>query len=155
MSPEEHIHTDYNDTSSLNDIRLQLSEHQEDFEQTERIEKLYTYLIDIYKTHTVYKEIFENYSLRDITRNSDIVNQLFLIYLKALPTKTFKFENIFITFCDFFNFGYDVIYKQLHQKIQLILKKRLIAYIGKKQYQKNEQKYITGDNIVITSIFDL
>lgn len=152
---DQQTYTDYEDTSSLNDIRLQLSEQQDDFEQLERTEQLYTYLIDVYKNNAIYQKIFAEYSLRDIARNSDIVNQLFLIYLKTLPIKTFKFENIFITFCDFFNFGYNVIYKQLHQKIQTILKKRLIAIIGKKQYQKNEQKYIIGDNIVITSIFDL
>ena len=153
-SPSEN-YNDEIDNTSLNEIRLQLSEQQIDFEQTAKTEEMYSYLEYLYKFDVVFLEIFKNFDTKEILKNSDIVNKLFLRYLKALPIKTFKFENIFITFCDFFNFGYDIIYKQLHIKIQKMLESRLLAINGKKQYKRNQQKYLLGDDIVITSIFDL
>lgn len=151
------------DNSTIESIKLQLSEDIIDVEDEQQLTNLNELLFLVDEKH---KELFDNNLPKKIVvnsdrnklilKNSEIINKLFIDFLRRIPPKTHKFEIIFITFCDYFDFPYNKVYIQLNFKLKTLLETRLRKLIGNSKYNKNHQKYIVGDDqVVIPSVFDI
>lgn len=89
--------------------------------------------------------------LNDVNKlNISFVN---LIKFCKIQTKPYtKIHKIFIEYCDYFDLPYNKCFLLLHEKLQIIIKNGTIEIIGKKQFQKLDNK---NNPNKVTTLFDL
>jgi hypothetical protein len=122
----------------------------ENFEQNELEKFIWDTMEELYSDDEISKK-----SSKEIIKNDDYVNSMFIQLLKRLVSKNLnkystlpnKYGIIFVCFAEYFGLDYDTLYQKMHQKIQNSIKKSLIGIIGKDTFNMYLQKaQSTSDN---------
>ena len=107
------------------------------------------------------EELFnENFRLlpsEEIQSNPILLNKCFVQLLKFCNQKA-KFKRIgfiFIGFCDYFDLDIVVVYGELHEKIQTLIKHSAKCMCGLNNFKKEEEKHCKHPELKITTLFDI
>lgn len=107
------------------------------------------------------EELFnENFRLlpsEQIQSNSILLNKCFVQLLKYCNQKA-KFKRvgfIFLGFCDYFDLDTVIIYTELHEKIQTLIKHSAKCMCGLNNFKKEEEKHSKHPELKITTLFDI
>lgn len=126
----------------LQSIYFKLSENESinfDFEEDQ------SFVIDLIEK--LYDEKFRHIDSLVLQGNSNLLNNSFVKLVRLLLTehKYKKIHIAFLAYCDYFDLQTDVVYPQLHDKIQKMIKVGCVQMVGKKTYLGLKHKYSEMD----------
>lgn len=116
---------------------------------------------DLQFVQTCIEELFnEKFRLlpsEQIQENSMLLNKCFVQLLKYCNQKA-KFKRvgfIFIEFCNYFDLDTVVVYAELHEKIQTLIKHSAKCMCGVNAFKKEEEKHCKHPELKIKTLFDI
>lgn len=93
----------------------------------------------------------------EIQGNSMLLNKCFVELLKYCDKKA-KFKRvgfIFLEFCNYFDLDSVIVYRELHEKIQALIRNSAQCMCGAKEFRRQERKYRKYPEIHVTTLFDI
>nr|DAJ29064.1 MAG TPA: hypothetical protein [Caudoviricetes sp.] len=105
----------------------------------------------------LFNEKFKLLPSEEIQGNSILLNKCFVELLKYCNHKA-KFKRvgiIFIGFCTYFDLDVCVVYNELHEKMQTLIKHSAKCMCGAKAFRKEENKHQKHPEIRINTLFDI
>lgn len=139
------------DIQSLKSIYRQISiEFNDCFDEVEETNLLVSFIDGCFSIE--FKQIPTLTLAQDLT----LFNTEFVRYIKFCQShKYLKINMMFITFCDYFDLPYHLMYEKLHLKLQTNIKNRYIKTIGADEYQKQVQRYEEPKDYYQPTLFEL
>lgn len=93
----------------------------------------------------------------EIQSNAMLLNKCFVELLKYCNQKA-KFKKpgcIFLMFCYYFDLEPAVVYKELHEKLQTLIKHSAKCMCGEKEFRKKENKHRVHPELRIKTLFEI
>ena len=100
---------------------------------------------------------FKLLNSEDIVKNSILLNNKFVELIKYCKQNHNykKVGYIFIGFCNYFDIDESLTYKNLHEKLQMLIKQAAIKMCGKDIFRKNSENIHKNKEIQVTTLFSL
>lgn len=139
------------DLQSLASIYRQISvEFNDSYDELSENNLLYDIIDKCFTTE--FKRIDNKILINDVT----LFNGKLVELIKKCKTERYKKINIiFITFCDYFDLPYNVMFLKLHPKIKESVLNKYVDLVGIEEYQKQKQKYEVPKDYTQLTLFEL
>lgn len=103
-----------------------------------------------------YNQKFRMIDTALLQSNTDLLNLSFVKLVKFAQEKEYnRVQMLFCCYCDYFDLSPDIVFKNLHDKLQTLIKSGYAHMIGENAYKRMKRKYSDQQGYTQPTLFDL